>query len=282
MTTIEQKRVAARGAVLATEAWGTDERGTILLAMGATASMVWWPDALMEGLAAGGYRAIRFDHRDTGQSTTNAPGEVTYDVFDLAGDLTAILDAYGVKSAHLVGMSLGAYVSQITALRQPERAASLTLIAAEPLGITYEGEGILAGLMAHFGTMETLDWADRAAVAEFMMGIAELSAGSGRAFDGVAARRRIELELDRTASMQSAFNHAMVGGEIGTLTAADLRLPVLVVHGSEDPVISVAAAKVTAKAVPGARLLLLEGRGHELVAADVPAIVEALLEVTSG
>ncbi|MGV3491350.1 MAG: alpha/beta fold hydrolase [Devosia sp.] len=283
MTTIEAKMVPVHGAELATEAWGRDERGTILLAMGATASMVWWPDALMTALVEGGYRVIRFDHRDTGGSTTGAPGEVGYDVFDLADDLVAILDAYGVELAHVMGMSLGAYVAQIAAMQAPERVLSLTMLAAEPLGMTYEGEGIDPELMTHFGAMAELDWADRAAVTAFMLRIAELSAGKGRPFDRAAALERIGRELDRASSMQSAFNHAMVGGELPEgMTAAALDLPVLVIHGGDDPVISVRAAEASAAAIEGAELLVLEGVGHELVAADVPVIAEAVLRLAAG
>lgn len=276
MASIETKMVAVNGALLATEARGQGERGTILLAMGATASMIWWPDALLTLLVAAGLRVIRFDHRDTGGSTTNAPGDVGYDVFDLSADLITILDAYGVDAAHLMGMSLGGYVAQIAALQQPNRVLSLTLVASEPLGIAYEGEGIAPELMAHFGTMAELDWSSRAAVTAFMLRIAELSAGSGHPFDRAAALRRIGPELDRTGSMQSAFNHSMVGGDVGALTAAALTQPVLVIHGSEDPVISVHAAEATVAAVPGAELLVLEGTGHELVDADAPRIAAAV------
>lgn len=280
MKPVERRMVATRGAELATEARGQGTRGTILLAMGATASMVWWPDALLDALAAGGYRVIRFDHRDTGQSTAGRPGEVGYDIFTLADDLVAILDAYGVEAAHLAGMSLGGYVAQIAALQHPERVRSLTLIAAEPLGIGYEAEGIAPELMAHFGMMGELDWSDRAVVAAFMLEIARLSAGKGRPFDEAAARQRIDRELDRARNIQSAFNHAMVGGELpGGMTAGALRLPVLVVHGSDDPVISVHAAEATARVVPGAELLVLDGAGHELAEADLPRIAEAVLRL---
>lgn len=283
MTRIEEKLVPTDGATLATEAWGEGARGTILLAMGATASMVWWPEALIKALMAGGYRVIRFDHRDTGRSTTNPPGEVRYDVQDLAGDLLAILDAYGVQAAHLVGMSLGGYVAQIAALQHPGRVLSLTLIAAEPVGISYEAEGISPELLAHFGTMGELDWADREAVAGFMLRVAELSAGSRRPFQWEAQRQRVERELDRAGNIESAFNHAMVRGELPEgMSAAGLRVPVLVVHGSEDPVISVHAAEATARAVPGAELLVLEGAGHELAEADLPAIAGAVLRLADG
>lgn len=266
------------GVELFTQATGRPERGTILLVMGATASMAWWPETMVRGLADQGYQVIAFDHRDTGQSTTNPPGDVRYDIADLASDLIAILDAYSVETAHLVGMSLGGYVSQIAALKHPGRVRSLTLIASEPLGVAYDGEGISDAFMQHFASMAELDWSDRDAAARFMLRIAELSAGSASPFDGDAALRRIHTELDRTSSMASAFNHSMVGGELGPgLDAGQLDLPVQIIHGSEDPIISVAAAHASAATISGSRLLLLEGRGHELLDADLPGITDAIL-----
>jgi pimeloyl-ACP methyl ester carboxylesterase len=266
------------GVELCTVSTGQPERGTILLAMGATASMAWWPDSMIARLAEGSYQVIQFDHRDTGQSTTNPPGDVRYDIFDLASDLIAILDAYEVKSANLVGMSLGGYVSQIAALKHPERVRSLTLIASEPLGIAYEGEGISDEVMQHFSSMAELDWSNHQAVVGFMLKIAELSAGSVSLFDREVALRRIERELQRTSSMQSAFNHAIIAGELRPhLDAGKLDLPVLIVHGSEDPIIPASAAHTSAAIIKGAQLLLLEGRGHELLDADLPLIAEAIL-----
>lgn len=270
--------IAHDGAKLATQATGRPVRGTILLAMGATASMVWWPDSMVARLAEGGYQVIQFDHRDTGQSTTNPPGDIRYNIFDVASDLIAILDAYEVDKANLVGMSLGGYVSQIAALTHPERVRSLTLIASEPLGVAYGGEGIAPDFMQHFARMAELDWLDHEAVVQFLLKISELSAGSATPFDRDAAIRRIERELQRTSSMQSAFNHSMIAGELGAhLNASRLDLPVLLVHGSEDPIISVAAAHASAITISGAQLLLLDGRGHELLETDVPTITEAIM-----
>lgn len=213
------------------------------MAMGATASMLWWPEALLDILADGGFRVIRFDQRDTGKSTTNSPGDIRYDVNDLAEDLIAILDARDTSSAHLVGMSLGGYVSPIAALKYPSRVRSLALIASEPLGMHYEGEGIDPALLEHFRQMETLDWSDPDAVIDFELRIAELSAGSHWSFDPAAARARIVAELGRTGSIQSAFNHSMVGGDISPqFEATALSLPVLVIHGTDDPIISIEAA----------------------------------------
>lgn len=274
------KMVTANGVTLATEAFGTAERGDIVLVMGATASMVSWPEAFCRRLAGAGYRVIRFDHRDTGQSTTNPPGQVTYDVPDMARDVLAIMDAYGIASAHLVGMSLGALIGQVLALEAPERVLSLTLISAEPLGMDYEGVGISDAFMAHFGTMATLDWSDRNAVSRFMLGIAELSAGSAFPFDTEAARAEIETVLSGASDFQSAFNHSMIAGNIDpNLRANAIAVPTLIVHGSEDPVISVNAARTSAAAIARSRLLLLEGRGHELAPEDHDPIADAILEL---
>lgn len=278
-----EKMIRHGDVTLATEAFGAAVKGDILLLMGSTASMAWWPDALIGALAAGGYRVIRFDHRDTGRSTTHAPGDVRYDVNDLAGDIIAILDGYGIAAAHVAGMSLGAYVAQIAALTHPERIRTLTLIAAEPLGVAYEGEGIAPEFMEHFQTMGALDWADRDAVSGFMLRIAELSAGPGRPFDSEEALARIHRELARTDSMQSAFNHAMVGGEVDpALTFAGITQPLLLIHGDKDPIIAVAAAHAAARAAPSATLLVLEGVGHELLARDAPRIAEAMLARLDG
>ncbi|RYE11293.1 MAG: alpha/beta hydrolase [Hyphomicrobiales bacterium] len=272
----------ADGARLATEALGEPVQGTILLVMGATASRLWWPEGLKAELVRTGYRVISFDHRDTGESTTHAPGDVRYDIFDIATDLIAILDGYGVSAAHLVGMSLGGYVSQIAALDHPDRALSLTLISSEPLATPYAGEGIAPDFMAHFTTMETLDWSDRAAVTAFLLRVGELSAGS-TPFDRDQVLRRIERDLDRSSSMQSGFNHSMLSGDLAPRHRADrLALPVLIVHGSADPVISVQAAEAAARTISGARLMVIEGRGHELVDRDTPQIAQAIVMLAEG
>lgn len=274
------KMVASSGAMIATQALGSPDRGSILLAMGATASMVWWPISLCEALAAAGYRVIRYDHRDTGASTTGAPGQPGYTIDDMVDDLVAILDAYDVTAAHLVGMSLGGYLGQLAAILYPTRIRSLTLVASEPIaGTGYQNPGISDEFMTHFATMEMLDWSDRSSARDFMLGIARLSAGWAHPFDAAAAMARIDAELDRTTSMQSAFNHALLDGGIDpTLTIAAIQQPVLVIHGSADPVIPIAAGEAIAAAIPHARLLVLDGSGHELAAPDLPRIAAAILD----
>lgn len=272
-------RMIRRGDVqIATAVAGSSNSETIVLSMGATASMEWWPPCLIDGLVAAGYRVIRYDLRDTGRSTTQLPGAPEYSVDDLCDDLIAILDEYGLECAHLAGMSLGGFISQLAAVRRPERVRSLTLIASEPLnGDEPAAAEIDPRFMDHFATMADLDWSDRDAVTSFMLGIARLCAGPAHAFDEARERARIGRELDRTSSIQSAFNHSMIAGDIDPRwSVRNIRVPTLVIHGSADPILPLAGGRSIARQIPGARLLVLDGTGHELHDADLPRITDAI------
>jgi len=263
---------------LATQTFGARTDLPLVLAMGATASMLWWPEQLCEGLAARGYYVIRYDHRDTGQSTTTAPGKPTYSVEDMAADLIAIMDGLGLESAHVVGMSLGGLIGQIAALTWPNRIRSLTLIGAEPLGWTGpELPGIAPEFLEHFASFSTLDWSDRDRVTAFMREIARMSAGGGQRFDAAHERKRIEAEIDRAADIRSAFNHGMVGLQSDWMgRAADINQPVLVLHGSDDPILPLQNGEALALIIRGSRLVILEGIGHELPPTALPRMIDEI------
>jgi pimeloyl-ACP methyl ester carboxylesterase len=262
---------------LATQTFGAPADPPLVLAMGATASMLWWPEELCEGLAARGYYVIRYDHRDTGQSTTTAPGQPTYSVEDMATDLIAIMDGLDLESAHVVGMSLGGLIGQIAALTWPGRIRSLTLLGAEPLGWTgQELPGIAPEFLEHFASFSTLDWSDQDAVTAFMLEIARMSAG-GQSFDAARERRRIEAEIDRAVDIRSAFNHGMVGlQDDWSGRAADINQPVLVLHGSDDPILPRQNGEALALTIRGSRLVVLEGIGHELPATALPRMIDEI------
>lgn len=255
-----------QGVTLATEAFGRPGDPALVLVMGATASMLGWPDDFCAALAGQGLHVIRFDHRDSGQSTTVPPGAATYAVEDMAGDVLAVMDAHGLERAHLVGMSLGGYIAQMLALTAPGRVASLTLIGSEPLG--WDGgplPHISDAFLAHFAALRALDWTDRAAVAAFLVETDRLCAGSGRPFEADAARARAKRVLDRTDSPASMFNHATAAvRQDWTGRFRDIACPVLVIHGAEDPILPVANGQAIAEGISGAALLVLPGVGHEL------------------
>ena len=116
---------------LFTESFGDSNAPPVLLIMGAMASGVWWPSSFCVQLASRGRFVVRYDHRDTGRSRSYGPGGATYTTETLADDALSVLDAYNIESAHLVGMSLGGYLSQLLALKAPQRVRTLTLVASE-------------------------------------------------------------------------------------------------------------------------------------------------------
>ena len=275
---IDMRVAEHQGIRLATEAFGDPHDPAVLLVMGATASMLGWPDEFCAALAGRGLYVIRFDHRDTGQSTTFPPGEATYAVEDMAGDAVAVLDAYGVDKAHLAGMSLGGYIAQMLAVTQPERTASLTLIASEPLG--WDGAElphISQAFLDHFGTLGTLDWSDRGAVADFLVESERLCAGTGAPFDEDRERTRVERVMSRTGSLPSMFNHgALATREDWTGRFREVSCPVLVIHGAEDPILPIENGRAIADGIPGALLTVLAGTGHEIPLSRIPDIADQI------
>jgi pimeloyl-ACP methyl ester carboxylesterase len=279
-----ERVIETRGIRLCTETFGSPADPPILLVMGAVSSMKWWPDPLVSMLVAAGRYVIRYDHRDTGGSTTYPPGAPGYTVDDLAEDVIAVLDGHGLARAHLVGMSLGGMFSQIVALKAPERVLSLTLISAEFLGdLGFTPPPLSPALLAHFGTSATLDWSDEAAVLDFMVEAGRLNASGRRPYDAALARRVAAGEFRRSPRIQSMMNHALLtGGEQWYGRTHELRAPLLVIHGALDPVVAYVHGVALSRAVPGARLVTLEDAGHELHEADWPTIAGAIIAHTGA
>ena len=268
----------------ATEAFGDPTDAPILMIMGATASMLWWPDEMCRALAAAGHFVIRYDNRDTGQSTTYEPGAAEYTIDDMAEDAVAILDAYGIERTNLVGMSLGAMIGQLVALKYPSRVLSLTAITSSRFD---EDDPDLPemdpALLAHFGKIADLDWQDRQAVVDFHVESFRISAGPRAAFDRDAARSLAEREFDRARNPRSALNHSMLtGGDAWRGQLGRISVPVLVIHGRHDPILSFQHGERLAAAVPNARLVALEDAGHELNRRDWPQIIASITDLTAN
>lgn len=265
-----------------TESFGNPADPAILLIMGATASMLWWPDELCQSLEDTGRFVIRYDNRDTGRSTTHEPGPPDYVIDDMADDAIAIIDGYRLTNAHLVGMSLGGMIAQLAALKYPDRVRSLTLISSSAFD---EDDPSLPpmdpALLTHLAKIEALDWSNRSAVVDFHVESFRISAGSKAKFDATRARSLAEREYDRALNPQSALNHSMLGGgekwrgRLGETTA-----PALVIHGRSDPILSFEHGRKLTSALPSARLVALDA-GHELNEKDWNRIVDEIRAFTA-
>ncbi|WP_216665280.1 alpha/beta fold hydrolase [Pseudoruegeria sp. HB172150] len=273
-----RKQVRNDNVTLATEAFGDPSDPPLVMIMGATASMHWWPTELCKALADSGRFVIRYDNRDTGASTACPPGEPDYAVEDMADDLIAILDAYGIARADLCGMSLGGLIAQIAALTWPARIGQLILIGSEPLG--WEGDplpSLAPVFLDHLENFATLDWSDRAAVIAFQLEGARLSSGTGAPFDPVLETAKIETELDCSPDPRTAFNHgALTLRDDWTGAVSRIPQPALILHGRDDPILPLPNGEALAATIPDARLTILEGVGHELPPRALPQIVEEI------
>ena len=276
--------VNVNGVDLCADSFGDPGHPTLLLIMGSAASMDWWETELCERLAAGSRHVVRYDARDTGRSVTYEPGKPTYTGADLVADIIGVLDAFGVERGHLVGESSGGALAQVAALDHPNRVASLTLIATSPAGPAPDLPPMTADAAARFSGIGTPDWSDRQAVVDYIVASARACASPTVPFDEAAARELAAAVVERTTNVESSFtNHDLIDGtDPWRDRLGDLAAPALVIHGTDDPVFPLGHGQALAREIPGAKLLVLEGVGHEHPRRAWDRIVPAVLEHTAG
>jgi len=287
--------VKANGVDICTEAFGDPSDTPILLIMGASASMLMWPEEFCERLAAAGRYVIRYDNRDTGLSIHYPLGEPEYTVEDMADDAVAVLDAYGIDTAHIVGASMGGMITQQVALRHRDRVRTITPIMSTPdpgavLGsLSGEGDGgALPGptpeLLAAALSQATVDPNDKQAVIESRVELFKVLHGPAYPYDEATMRDVFTREVERDANFQSTANHQVAIAKTPSWRSklASLDVPTLVIHGTADPILPYEHGVALAKEIPGAELLTMEGVGHELPHEEMDSLVPAILRHTSG
>jgi pimeloyl-ACP methyl ester carboxylesterase len=282
----EQRIDVGRGITLAYEQFGADDSVPVLLIAGLGMQLHSWSEDFVELLVARGYRVIRFDNRDVGQSTHAdfaPPTPVSmmrrrwdprqYDLADMAADTVGLLDALGIAGAHLVGISMGGMIAQTAAARHPDRVRSLTSIMSTT-GARKVGRPALSTwrLMLSRPARDRAEFADRGV--RMFRHIGSL----GYPFDEPMVRERAALAWDRdpspvgvTRQLAGVIKSGDRTRELGRVTA-----PTLVIHGDRDLMVSPTGGASTAAAIDGARLETIRGMGHDLPRGAWPTLVDLI------
>lgn len=275
------------------ESFGAENAPAILLIMGLGAQLLRWNIEICEGLAAKGYRVIRFDNRDCGRSSwmDGAPIpdigaamrhgtklEVPYTLEDMAADSLALLDALSIRAAHIVGISMGGAIAQIIAAQQPERTLSLTCIMSSSGRPTLPGPTPEAAV-ALFAPLPR----DRSRDSIVADGVRRYLAVASPSYPTEVARLQsmFEQEYERGFYPQGVARQlaAIIANGDRSALLGEIRVPTLVIHGADDPLIPAVCGDDIARQVSGAELLVIEGMGHDLPLVLTGQLVDAIVSV---
>jgi pimeloyl-ACP methyl ester carboxylesterase len=256
------------------ETFGDPADPAMLLVMGLGTQMLGWPDAFCERLAARGYFVIRYDNRDVGRSThfrEHRPPTVKqllrrdrtcapYSLADMAADGIGLLDHLGIERAHVAGASMGGMIAQTMAARHPGRVLSLASIMSNT-GHRWRGT---PGLRI-YPLFIRRPAGDREGAIESAVSVFKLIGSPGFPFDEEETRKAAELSYDR------GYNPAGTSRQLAAIIAAGdrtaelrgVRAPTVVIHGTTDRMVRPSGGRATAAAIPGARLVEIDGMGHD-------------------
>lgn len=253
----------------------------ILLVMGAASTGLGWPDELV-ALLAEKHRVIRYDHRDTGRSTA-AFEDHPYGITDLAADAIAVLDAFGIPRAHLVGMSMGGYLVQLMLLDHPERFISATVFAtgALPGAPGPDMPGPSSALLRMWGELD--DPRDLPGEINWRIEHWRLLNGTGTPFDTEEFRALEERVIAHAGNHEPVLAHAHMATD-GMARGAELAgvdIPVLVIEAPEDPAYPPPNAGHLARALGNSRLVRIPGMGHAINKTVIAPLAAAILGQTT-
>lgn len=287
------------GLTIEYESIGEPSAAAILLVMGLGMQLVSWPDSFCRDLAARGFRVIRFDNRDCGLSTRFAAAgrpnlalvvaaswlgrriRLPYELADMAADAVALLDALAIERAHVVGASMGGMIAQLLAVLHPRRVASLTSIMSTT-GNRRVGRPRPAALRALMSRPR--EATDVAAVVEHLVGVFGVIGSPRYPADAAELRRRVETSVRRGYHPDGTARQlaAVISSGDRRRQLARIAAPTLVIHGADDPLVPLAAGRDTAAHIPGARLMVMPGMGHDLPAPLLPELARVIADHCSA
>jgi pimeloyl-ACP methyl ester carboxylesterase len=264
------------GLELCYQTFGDPDGDPLLLVMGLGGPMTWWDPELCTQLAEAGFFVVRYDNRDTGRSS-RVEGRVTrralvqaflgrgsrppYSLDDMAADAFGLMDHLGWQGAHIVGVSMGGMIVQTMAITRPDRIRSMTSIMST-LGkrtVGWQHPSLLPMLLADRGR-------GRDAYVAASAKMWKVIGSPGYPQDDAEVRSRAEVTFDRGVSPSGVLRQmmAILNQPNRSRALASLRMPTAVIHGTADKMVHISGGRATARAIPGAELLVIEGMGHDM------------------
>jgi pimeloyl-ACP methyl ester carboxylesterase len=288
-------QIDANGIKLEVETGGDRGAPPVLLIMGLGAQLTRWPEPFHRGLADAGFFVIRYDNRDVGLSTrldragspplgraalraaVGLPVQAPYDLGDLTRDATGLLDALGLASAHVVGVSMGGMIGQMLAAHHGARVRALVSI------------------MSSSGSrrLPQPDWrlrlallrpprarGERARAIDATFAIYKRISSPGYPPDDETLRDQVTRDIDRGYYPPGLRRQllAIVASGSRTSILGRITTPTLILHGADDPLVPVAAAHDLHRRIAGSELEVFPGMGHDLPRALVPTFTARIVE----
>ncbi len=284
-------RVQTNGIEIEYEEFGDRNRPPVLLIMGLGAQMILWEEEFCERLAAAGHRVVRFDNRDIGLSTKleragvpdvgaamtalamRQPLDAPYLLSDMAADSAGLLDRLGLDSAHVVGASMGGMIAQSFAIEHPRRARSLTSIMS-----TTGNPGLPPAKPEAMAILLGPPPTNRAEALERGVTVFRTIGSPGFPFDAERVRGIAGRSFDRRFHPQGVARQlvAVLASGSRKERLGAVKVPTLVIHGADDPLVPVEAGLDTAQAIPGAEMMVIDGMGHDLPPGVWPRVIEGI------
>jgi pimeloyl-ACP methyl ester carboxylesterase len=271
------------------ETFGDPADPPALLVMGLGTQMLGWDEEFCEELAGRGFFVVRFDNRDIGRSTIldsypaptlaqllrRDPHAASYTLAEMAADAVGLLDHLGIERAHLIGASMGGMIAQTVAARRPERVRSLASIMSST-GSRLVGQPALRTYRKFLRPVP----GDRAGYVEQAADLFDWIGSPGFDRDPAVFRELLGRMYDRGHNSGSSARQLAAILASGNRTAElhHITAPTVVIHGTNDRLVAPSGGRATARAIPGARLLMIEGMGHDLPRGVWPRVLEAIVE----
>jgi pimeloyl-ACP methyl ester carboxylesterase len=269
------------------ESFGDPSDPTILLVMGLSTQMIGWPDEFCEQLAARGYFVVRFDNRDIGRSTQlkhlgvptvkqlllRDKSAARYTLEHMAEDGIGLLDHLGIEHAHVVGVSMGGMIAQTMAARHPERVLSLASIISNS-GARWSGQPS----PRMYPLLLKKPPRDREGYVRHTVDVFKKIGSQGFTVDEDELRRTAERSFERGLNPAGSTRQlaAIIASGDRTPLLRTITVPTVVIHGRKDRLVPASGGRATAKAIPGARLVIIDGMGHDLPRGAWPQLLDEI------